>query len=90
MPDMPAYLNAIVGWAHEYRDVSAVATTSSLALGSAAFTAPSASVARNLARVGAGIDVKVASSVQLYASYDAGLSRTTTAQTLTAGLRVAW
>jgi uncharacterized protein with beta-barrel porin domain len=90
-PTMPVVLRGIVGWSHELADVTAGAPASFSGLGgSGVFSASTAPIGRDAARLGAGFDVAVASNVALYGSYNASLAHDMTAQTLTGGVRVIW
>lgn len=89
-PAVPLQVHALVGWQHEYLDVSTRTTATLAALGSGPFSVASSPLSRDAARLGAGFDVTVSPAVNLYGSYQAALGADTTAQYLTGGVRFTW
>jgi fibronectin-binding autotransporter adhesin len=90
-PTLPVRLRGLVGWSHELADATVRTPASFASLGdTGTFSATTAPVGRDAARLAAGLDVNVAPNVALYASYSASLARDMTEQNLTGGVRVRW
>ncbi len=87
--DQPVLVNASLGWGHEFIDVTAsnLATLSSVSTTSFAVT--TAPTSRDTAQLAAGIDVPVSAAFSLYGQYRASVGARSSAQNITAGLRLA-
>jgi autotransporter-associated beta strand protein len=91
VPNMPMTVHALIGWQHEFLATSAH-TAVGFGLGGtgAAFNTVAGPIARDAARLGAGVDVPVRPGVSLFGSYQAALGATSTAQYLTGGVKIVW
>ena len=89
-PAVPMSVHALVGWDHEYADVTARTTAAFAFAAALPFSVSSAPIARDAARLGGGFDVNLTPAVSLFGTYQAELGRVSTAQNLTGGIRVIW
>ena len=81
---------AQLGWQHEFLNVSARTSAALQALPGAAFSVLSAPVGRDAAVIGLRAALESDTPVTLYAAYTGTFSGQSTAQIVTAGLRVTW
>ncbi|GGJ44789.1 hypothetical protein GCM10011320_60320 [Neoroseomonas lacus] len=79
-----------IGWAYEMLDTSAHVTASFLSLPGSGFTVRSPALDRNSAVIGVRAALETDAPVQVFASYDAALNGSATAQAVTAGFRWTW
>ena len=79
-----------LGWAHEYADTARSMTASFQGAPSAAFTVYGASLQRDAAVIGFGLETRLAPATLLYARYDGEIAGRDNAHAGTAGLRLSW
>lgn len=82
--------SADVGWLHEYLDTQAAIRSSFVGTPSAAFSVQSPSVGHDAAVVALRAGLEQIGPFSLYASYTGTLNGNSTAQTVSAGLRIIW
>jgi outer membrane autotransporter protein len=88
--DRPLTLRGLLGWTHEFADVTAATQAAFVAAPGAAFTATTAPIARDSLLFGLAADFGIANGVALFAGWQAALGGTSTVQTVRAGLRLTW
>lgn len=82
---------AELGWAHEYAATRATVGASFVGLPGSGFSQSSAPVGRDTALLGLSADLKVPGvPLPMFVAYSGGFANGATAQSLTAGVRVAW
>ena len=80
-----------LGWSHEFADNTAAVNASFVGLAGSGFALTSAPIGRDAALVGLGADIKVESwPVTMSAAYGGAINGSSNAQSLSAGVRVAW
>ena len=83
-------LRGLLGWAHEFADVSATTQAAFAAAPGVPFSTTSAPISRNSVLVGLSADFALEDGVAFFAGWQAAIGSSSTAQTLRAGLRVTW
>ena len=83
-------VRGLVGWAHEFADVSTTTQAAFAAAPGVGFTATTAPIARDSALVGLSADFAVDDGVAFFAGWQGSIGSSSTAQTLRAGLRMTW
>jgi outer membrane autotransporter protein len=83
-------LRGLLGWAHEFADVSATTQAAFAAAPGVPFATTSAPVSRDSVLVGLSADFALDDGVAFFAGWQAAIGSSSAAQTLRAGLRVTW
>lgn len=83
-------LRGLLGWAHEFADVSATTQAAFAAAPAVSFATTSAPISRDSILVGLSADYALANGVAFFAGWQAAIGSSSTAQTLRAGLRLTW
>ena len=83
-------LRGLLGWAHEFADVSATTQAAFAAAPGVPFATTSAAISRDSVLVGLSADFALEDGVTFFAGWQAAIGSSSTAQTLRAGLRVTW
>jgi len=83
-------VRGLVGWAHEFADVSATTQAAFAAAPGVGFTTTTAPIARDSALLGLSADFAVDDGVAFFAGWQGSIGSSSTAQTLRAGLRMTW
>lgn len=83
-------LRGLLGWAHEFADVSATTQAAFAAAPGVPFSTTSASISRDSILVGLSADFVLEDGVAFFAGWQAAIGSSSTAQTLRVGLRVTW
>ena len=88
--DRPLMLRGLLGWTHEFADVTATTQAAFVQAPGVPFTAITAPIARDALLLGLSADFGLADGVALFAGWQASLGGSSTVQTVRAGLRVTW
>jgi len=83
-------LRGLLGWAHEFADVSATTQAAFAAAPGVPFATTTASISRDSLLLGLSTDFVFEDGMAFYAGWQAAIGSSSTAQTLRAGLRVTW
>ncbi|KAF0103103.1 MAG: outer membrane autotransporter [Rhodospirillaceae bacterium] len=83
-------LRGLLGWAHEFADVSATTQAAFAAAPAVPFASTSAPISPDSVLVGLSADFALEDGVAFFAGWQAAIGSSSTAQTLRAGLRVTW
>lgn len=83
-------LRGLLGWAHEFADVSATTQAAFAAAPGVPFATVSAPISRDSVLIGLAADFALEDGVAFFAGWQAAIGSSSTAQTLRAGLRVTW
>ncbi len=88
--DRPLRLRGLLGWTHEFADITAATQAAFVAAPGASFTATTAPIARDSVLFGLSADLGLADGVALFAGWQAAFGGSSTVQTMRAGLRLTW
>ena len=88
--DRALLLRGLLGWAHEFADVSATTQAAFVQAPAAPFSATTAAIARDALLLGLSADLGLADGVALFAGWQATLGGPSSAQTVRLGLRFAF
>jgi uncharacterized protein with beta-barrel porin domain len=83
-------VRGLVGWAHEFADVSATTQTAFAAAPGVPFVTTTAAIARDSALLGLSADFAFDDGVTFFAGWQGSIGSSSTAQTFRAGLRMTW
>ncbi len=83
-------LRGLLGWAHEFADVSATTQAAFAAAPGVPFSTTTAPLSRDSILVGLSADYAFGDGMAFFAGWQASVGSSSTAQTLRAGLRVTW
>ena len=83
-------VRGLVGWAHEFADVSATTQAAFAAAPGVPFATTTAAIARDSALLGLSADFAFDEGVTFFAGWQGSIGSSSTAQTLRAGLRMTW
>ena len=80
-----------LGWSHEFADNTASVAASFAGVSGSGFVLNSAPIGRDVALVGLGADIKVASwPVTMFVGYGGAINGSSSAQSFSAGVRFTW
>jgi uncharacterized protein with beta-barrel porin domain len=88
--DRPLMLRGLLGWTHEFADITATTQAAFVQAPAAPFTATTAPIGRDSLLFGLSADLGLADGVVLFAGWQAALGASSSVQTVRAGLRLAW
>lgn len=88
--DRSLTLRSLLGWTHEFADVTATTQAAFAAAPGAPFSATTAPIARDSILLGLSVDVAVGNGVALFAGWQGALAASSTVQSFRAGLRMTW
>lgn len=83
-------MRGLVGWAHEFADVSATTQAAFAAAPGLSFATTTAAIARDSALLGLSADFAFDDGVTFFAGWQGSIGSSSTAQTFRAGLRLTW
>ena len=83
-------LRGVLGWAHEFADVSATTQAAFAAAPGVPFATTTAPISRDSVLVGLSADYAFGDGMAFFAGWQAAIGSSSIAQTLRAGLRVTW
>lgn len=88
--DRPLTLSGLLGWTHEFADVTATTQAAFVQASAAPFAATTAPIARDSLLFGLSADLGLADGVALFAGWQAALGASSSVQTARVGLRLKW
>jgi outer membrane autotransporter protein len=86
--ERPLRMRGVVGWLHEFADVTATTVAAFAQAPAAPFAATTAPIDRDALLLGLSADLAVGEGTTLFAGWQATLGSTTTVQAVRAGLRL--